>query len=74
MSKPIVFSDLAFKPGTTIIEESQKLALAVELAKKGYRIIIQDEKEIMNQIKLIYIRSLYIGEFLTYFASLRFFG
>ena len=29
MSKPIVFSDLAFKPGTTIIEESQKLALAV---------------------------------------------
>ena len=54
MSKPIVFSDLAFKPGTTIIEESQKLALAVELAKKGYRITIQDEKEVMNQIKLKY--------------------
>jgi len=54
MSKPIVFSDLAFKPGTTIIEESQKLALAVGLAKKGYRITIQDEKEVINQIKLIY--------------------
>lgn len=54
ISKPIVFSDLAYKPGTTIIEESQKLALAVGLAKKGYHIIIQDEKEVMNQIKLIY--------------------
>ena len=54
MSKPIVFSDLAFKLGTTIIEESQKLALAVGLAKKGYRITIQDEEEVINQIKFIY--------------------
>jgi len=54
ISKPLIFSDLAYKPNTTIIDESQKLALAVGLAKKGYRITIQDEEEVINQIKFIY--------------------
>ena len=54
MSKAIVLSELAYKPDTTIIEESQKLAFAVELAEQGYRIVIDDELEVVKQIKLIY--------------------
>ena len=53
-SELIIFSDLAYKPNTKIIEESQKLALAVELAGKGYRILIQDDQEVLKQIQSIY--------------------
>ena len=53
-SKRIIFSGLSYKPGTTIIEESQKLALAVELVNEGYRIVIQDDEEVVKQIKLMY--------------------
>ena len=53
-SVQIVFSDLAYKPGTTIIEESQKLALAVELAKIGFIIKIKDDQEVVDQIKLVF--------------------
>ncbi len=53
-SKPIVFSDLAYKSGTTIIEESQKLNLAIKLAQKGYKVLLQDRKEVLNQINSIY--------------------
>ena len=53
-SKQIVFSGLSYKTGTTIIEESQKLALAVELAGTGYRILIQDDQEVLKQIQSIY--------------------
>ena len=44
----------AYKSNAANFEESQKLALAVGLAKKGYRITIQDGKEVMNQIKFIH--------------------
>ena len=54
ISKQIIFSELAYKLGTTIIEESQKLAIAVELAKLGYQIVIQDNQEVINQIKSIH--------------------
>ena len=53
-SKQIVFSGLSYKSGTTIIEESQKLALAIKLAKKGYKILIQDDQEVVKEIKSIY--------------------
>ena len=54
ISKKVELSDLAYKPGTTIIEESQKLAFAVEHAKQGYHITIKDKEEVINQINLIY--------------------
>ncbi len=53
-SEQVIFSGLAYKPGTNIIEESQKLALAVALARNGYCILIKDNQEVVNQIKLIY--------------------
>lgn len=53
-SKQIIFSGLAYKPGSTIITESQKLALAVELAMAGYHVLIDDDQEVVKQIKSIY--------------------
>ena len=53
-SKKVVFSDISYKSGTKIIEDSQKLALAVELARKGYHIIIKDDNEVVKQIKSVY--------------------
>ena len=54
VSKEVIFSDSAYKSGTTIIEESQKLALTVELARNGYAIIIQDDQKVVKQIQAIY--------------------
>ena len=53
-TEPIIFSDVAYKLGTNIIEESQKLALAVELAELGYQIVIRDTEEIISQIEELY--------------------
>ena len=50
----LVFSDVAYKLGTNIIEESQKLALAVQLAELGYQIVIKDTEEIISQIEDLY--------------------
>ena len=52
--KQIIFSDICYKTNTNIIEESQKLALAVSLAKKGYKILIKDRKEVVKKIKSVY--------------------
>ena len=62
MSKSVLFTGLAYKLGTTIIEESQKLALAVELAKKGYHILIRDDQEVVKQIKSTYGALFEYGE------------
>ena len=53
-TEQIVFSDVAYKLGTNIIEESQKLALAVELAELGYQIVIKDTDEIISQVEDLY--------------------
>ena len=50
-SKIIKFSNITYKPGTNIIEESQKLQLAVELAKIGYKIVVHDKKVIIDKVK-----------------------
>jgi len=41
-SRPLLFKDLAYKPETTIIEESQSLALAMLCASKGYSVFVQE--------------------------------
>ena len=53
-NEKIIFKDVAYKIGTTIIEESQKLKLAILLAQSGYKIVIKDHPEIISQIKKIY--------------------
>ncbi len=54
LSEPIVFSNMAYKPGTTIIEESQKLKLAVMLMEASYSVTIKDYYDIIFQVRKLY--------------------
>lgn len=46
------FEDVAFKPASDIIEESQKLAIAVSLAEMGYvNITISDNQMVVDNVK-----------------------
>lgn len=49
--KPFLFRDLAYKPGTVILEESQNLALAVKMDLEGFQVFIQDSSEIQKEIQ-----------------------
>lgn len=49
--KEIVFDTVTYKPNTTIIEESQQLAFAVELARLGYDIKIKEHPETIKKVK-----------------------
>lgn len=48
--KPFLFRDLAFKPGTTILEESQNLKLAESLDMEGFSVYIQDSPEMTAEL------------------------
>ena len=50
----IVISDVAYKKGTDMIEESQRLALAVEAAKSGRVVMIRDTEEVIAQVRTIH--------------------
>ena len=50
----IIFSNVSYKIGTEIIEESQKLLMAVKLAEMGYNITIKDARSIIKKIKKVY--------------------
>lgn len=52
--EPIVFDYVTYKHGTNIIEESQRLALAVKLMKAGKRVMICDSKEVIEQVKMLH--------------------
>ncbi len=46
--------NVSFKPGSDIIEESQKLAFAVRLAEEGYNITIVDSELVIDNVKQKY--------------------
>jgi len=48
---PVILRSVTYKPGTTIIEESQQLAFAVKLAQAGYKVIIKEHKEVIAQVR-----------------------
>lgn len=50
----IVISGLTYKPDSDIIEESQRLELAVELAQNGYSVLLKDRIEVIDQIQKIH--------------------
>ena len=50
----ITFHHISYKKDTDIIEESQQLALAVNLAKKGYRIRISETEPVIKQVRELY--------------------
>ncbi len=49
-----VFEGVAYKPGTSILDESQQLKLAVDLAKNNFHVIINDIYEVTSQLKAEY--------------------
>lgn len=52
---PVLFTSVVYKKGTHILEESQKLALAVKLADKGLSVTIHDDIKILNDLKIKYM-------------------
>lgn len=52
--KNILFRDLAYKPGTIILEESANLALALRLMERGVNITIQESIPVIEQLQKMY--------------------
>ncbi len=52
--EPIHFDYISYKKGSVIIEESQQLALAVALARKGRKVIINDREEVEKEVEKIH--------------------
>ncbi len=50
----IVFETVTYKPGTTILEESQQLALALRLAQAGRKVLVRDLEPVVSALKTLY--------------------
>ena len=50
----IVFDGVTYKKGTTMLVGSQQLALAVMLAKDGYKVLIKDVPEVIEQVQKLH--------------------
>ena len=48
---PVEFNTVTYKPGTTIIEESQQLAFAVGIARAGYSVTIRENPDTIRQVR-----------------------
>ena len=54
-NKEVVIDFVTYKKDSVILEESQQLLFALELKKLGYKIkILDDRKEVLNQIKSLF--------------------
>ncbi len=51
IDEPIIITDVTFKKGCPILEESQQLEFAKGLAKMGYNVTIRECEEVITQIK-----------------------
>jgi len=52
--KTVQFDFVTYKPESTMLEESQQLEYAVLLAKKGYKVIINERKKVIQELKKQY--------------------
>jgi UDPglucose 6-dehydrogenase len=50
----IVFDGITYKKGSTLLDESQQLKLAVLLANAGRRVMITDVEKVVDEVKSIY--------------------
>jgi nucleotide sugar dehydrogenase len=53
-NEKVVFDCVTYKPQSTMIEESQQLLFAAELAKLGYEVKIKERKSVVEQVKKKY--------------------
>jgi len=51
---PVTFDCVSYKPESTMLLESQQLAFAVAVANSGYKVIINERIEVINEIKSSY--------------------
>jgi len=56
----VIVEGVTYKPQSMMIEESQQLAYAVGLAKKGVKVTLIDKPEVLSEVKSIY------GDLFTY--------
>lgn len=61
---PIVFNTITYKPNSNILEESQKYDIAFSLANNGFRVIVQETPEIIEELKDLH-RNLFEFETLS---------
>tara|TARA_B100001093_G_scaffold520517_1_gene617467 strand:- start:26286 stop:27389 length:1104 start_codon:yes stop_codon:yes gene_type:complete len=54
-NEPVLLDGVCYKKGVDIIESSQQLDFAVELANRGYKVTIKDYSSVIAQIKDIYL-------------------
>lgn len=52
--KSFLFRDLAYKPGTTILEESQNLFLAQRLELEGFTVYVQESDAMKEQLQKLF--------------------
>ena len=50
----ITFTGLSYKPNSDIVEESQRLQLAVDLAERGYSVLLRDKSAVIDDIRSIH--------------------
>lgn len=53
-NEPIIFDHVTYKKGSILLEESQQLALAINLAKAGRKVIIEDQEEVIREVREIH--------------------
>lgn len=51
---PVEFDFVTYKPESTILEESQQLLFAKELAMVGYKVIIKERQSVISEVKAKY--------------------
>ncbi len=54
VDEKIIFDGVAYKEGTVYIDESQKLLLAVKLAKAGRQVVIHDSKKVIDEVRALH--------------------
>ena len=54
VNRPLLFRDLSYKPGTTIVEESQPLRLALLFNQNGYTINVEESDEMRVVLETLY--------------------
>jgi nucleotide sugar dehydrogenase len=53
-NETIVFDHVSYKKGSVLIEESQQLALAVNLAKRGRKVLVKDHPAVIEEVRGIH--------------------
>ena len=54
VQEAVVFESVTYKPESVILEESQQLFYAVEIAKRGYSVLIRERKQVIKELEQKY--------------------